>query len=341
MSDLREFLSQTFQQTGGLMPFENFMAMALYDPRFGYYSTAIQDVGGNRGDFATAATLSGGLGRAIGQWIQEEQQHHEWEGAVSVIEVGAGNGALARSILDSFGWWKRRKVRYHIVDVSAPLREKQRTTLRGLPVKWHTGITEALDAVDGKALIFSNELVDAFPAKWLRWSESENRWHEIFVTFSPDKGIGETFRSLPKFFPEESYASLSLPDPADGQRVEIQPLYQRWLANVAEQLVEGSLLTIDYGGSTGEIYDRRPGGTLRGYYRQERVEGPEVYQRFGKQDLTVDVNFDDLIAWGEEFEMETANFETQCEFLQRFGEGNDPMAEGEVGNAFKALLQRQ
>ncbi|MDC3353308.1 hypothetical protein OAV87_04110, partial [Verrucomicrobiales bacterium] len=79
------------------MPFENFMAMALYDPHFGYYSTTIRDVGGDRGDFATSATLSGGLGRAIGKWIQSEQQHHEWDGAISIIEVGAGNGALARS----------------------------------------------------------------------------------------------------------------------------------------------------------------------------------------------------------------------------------------------------
>jgi len=341
MADLRDFLTQTFKLAGGLMPFENFMAMALYDPHFGYYSTTIRDVGGDRGDFATSATLSGGLGRAIGKWIQSEQQHHEWDGAISIIEVGAGNGALARSVLESFGWWKRRKIRYHIVDVSEPLREKQRAALRGLPVKWHTGITEALEAVDGKALVFSNELVDAFPAKWLRWSEIESRWHETFVTFSPEEGLGETFRSLPKLFPVDAYASLSLHSLTDGQRVEIQPLYQRWLANVTEQLAEGSLLTIDYGGDTEEIYDRRPAGTLRAYYRQERIEGSEIYQRFGKQDLTVDVNFDDLVAWGEDFEMETASLETQGEFLHRYGEGKDPMAEGKVGEAFKVLLQRK
>jgi hypothetical protein len=39
--------------------------------------------------------------------------------------------------------------------------------------------------------------------------------------------------------------------------------------------------------------------------------------------------------------METASLETQREFLHRYGEGKDPMAEGEVGKAFKVLLQRK
>lgn len=341
MPDLRVFLQQTFEKSGGLMPFENFMAMALYDPNFGYYATAIEDVGGDRGDFATSATLSKGLGQTIAKWIQEERDHHEWEGAVSVIEVGAGNGALAAEILRSFGWWKRRQIKYHIVEVSEPLRRKQQIALNSFPVTWHKGIAGALEETGGKALVFSNELVDAFPAKWLSWSGVESRWHEVFVSFDPLSGISETFRSLSKFFPEENYSALAWDDPEPGQRVEIQPIYQAWLANLARHLDSGSLLTIDYGGSAKDIYDRRPGGSLRGYYRQERIEGPDIYRRFGKQDLTVDVNFDDLRTWGEEFELETVSLESQETFLERHGHGNDPMAGEGVGEAFRVLHQRK
>jgi len=340
MPDLRAFLQQTFEKTGGIMPFENFMAMALYDPRFGYYSTGIETVGGPRGDFATSATLSGGLGRAIGAWIRESEEEF---GKLPVIEVGAGTGDLAKEVLKSFGWWKRRHVDYHIVDVSEPLRKRQKENLKGLPVTWHTGISEALDAAGGRALIFSNELVDAFPAKWFSWSEIEQCWLEIFVKFDSRKGIEEIFRPLPKGFPDFAYSALQLPnlEQEQEQRVEIQPLYQRWLANLAEHWKEGLLLTIDYGGTPEEIYERRPGGSLRAYYKQERIEGAGIYQRFGKQDLTVDVNFTDLQNWGDEFDFDMVSESSQAEFLNRFGEGDDAMAGSGPGEAFRVLEQRR
>ncbi|MEM7600856.1 MAG: SAM-dependent methyltransferase, partial [Verrucomicrobiota bacterium] len=288
MPDLRNFLQETFRKAGGAVPFDQFMAMALYDPSWGFYTNAIEDIGGSRGDFATAATLTKGLGRSIARWIQEEQEHHQWEAPVTVIEVGAGNGALAQEVLRSFGWWKRRQIRYRVVDVSSPLREKQRAALKSFPVEWHNTVSEALESAEGKALIFSNELVDAFPAKWLRWSEIEQCWFEVFVKFDPESGLSEIFQPLPKEFPDFEYSVLGMQEPGCGQRVEIQPLFQRWLGNLSEHLKEGSILTIDYGGTPESIYHRRPGGSLRGYFKQERVEGGGVYQRFGKQDLTVD-----------------------------------------------------
>ena len=341
MPDIRAFLHQTFEKSGGEIPFENFMAMALYDPRFGYYTTEIDDVGGSRGDFATSATLSSALGRAIAKWIQEEREYYEWEGAFHVIEVGAGNGALAREVLKSFSWWKRRHVHYHIVDVSAPLREKQQAALKGLKVSWHAKMEEALEAAGGKALIFSNELVDAFPAKWMIWSEIEGNWHEVFVTFDRKKGLSEVFRPLPRGFPEDVYSAMNLSERPQGQRVEIQPLFQLWLAHAVQHWEQGSMLTIDYGGEAAEIYQRRPAGTARAYFKQQRLEGGEIYQRIGKQDLTVDVNFTDLMNWGEELDLEKVSYETQGEFLARHGEAGDAMAGAGAGDAFKALVQRR
>ncbi|MDF1823101.1 MAG: SAM-dependent methyltransferase [Verrucomicrobiales bacterium] len=341
MPDLRDFLHETFQKAGGAMPFDQFMAMALYDPVFGYYTSGIEDVGGARGDFATSATLSSGLAKAIAGWIHDEREHHGWEHSVPVIEVGAGNGELALEILKSFGWWKRRQIQYHIVDVSAPLRKKQEAALKSYSVEWHASVSSALEATGGEALIISNELVDAFPAKWLRWSGIEKCWLEIFVTFNRDSGLAEIFKPMPKGFPDYDYSALALKEPDCGQRVEIQPLFQRWLANLSEHLEKGSILTIDYGGRAAELYDRRPGGTLRAYHRQQRIEGGGVYQRFGKQDLTVDVNFGDLISWGEDFDLESVREESQAEFLHRFGEGADEMASSGVGEAFRVLHQRR
>jgi SAM-dependent MidA family methyltransferase len=341
MPDLRSFLHRTFEKSGGEIPFENFMAMALYDPSFGYYSTEIENVGGERGDFATSATLSAALGRSIAKWLKEEREYHDWSGAFHVIEVGSGNGVLAREILKSFNWWKRREIHYHIVDVSAPLRQKQRAVLKGFKVSWHTKMEEALEDAGNKALIFSNELVDAFPAKRMIWSEIEGHWHEVFVAFDRKSGLNEVFRALPKGFPVDLYSAMNLSERPQGQRVEIQPLYQLWLAHAVQQWEQGSMLTIDYGGEAAEIYHRRPCGTARAYFQQQRLEGAEIYQRIGKQDLTVDVNFTDLMNWSEELELEKVGYEKQTEFLQRYGEGSDVMAGAGVGDAFQVLSQRR
>lgn len=339
MPDLREFLDRTFAASGGVLPFDEFMAAALYDPEHGYYTTGIGDVGGRGGDFATSATLSAGLARAIAGWIGEEIARLACRGPVAVIEVGGGNGTLAASVLKALGWWRRRSIRYHLVEVSPVLRELQRKRL-GRSVFWHGTITDALAASRGRALIFSNELVDAFPAKWLRWEGI--RWEEICVAYDPSQGLGEVFRELPDELSPDDFSAMALTEPPLGQRIEILPSFRRWLQDLAPHWREGEMLTIDYGAeSTEAIYDRRPGGTMRAYHRQQRIEGGGIYARFGKQDLTSDVNFADLVRWGEELGWETVGLTTQRQFLRQHGAETDLVAGDGVGEAFRVLVQRR
>ena len=64
-----------------------------------------------------------------------------------------------------------------------------------------------------------------------------------------------------------------------------------------------------------------------------RLLPPDAYQNPGKQDLTFDVYFPDLIEWGEKIGLETESLITQAEFLVT----ND--LEG-AGVAFKVLHQK-
>lgn len=338
MPDLRTFLEDALAARGGAMPFEVFMALALYDPEHGYYSKHIADVGGARGDFATSATLSDALSRAIARWIVEEIAAHRWTGPVHVIEVGGGNGALAAGILRSLGWWRRRSIRYHLVEVSPVLRGLQRKRL-GASVAWHETIADALAAAGGKALIISNELVDAFPAKWLRWDGT--RWDEIHVAYDPAQGMGEVFLPLADVVSPDDFSALALTERSPGQRIEIHPSFRDWLRKLAPLWHEGSMLTIDYGADSADaIYARRPGGTLRAYHRQQRIEGSGIYARFGKQDLTSDVNFADLVRWGAELGWETIRLGSQRDFLTRHDMGAGTMSGEGPGEAFRVLEQR-
>lgn len=337
MPDIRAYLLQTFERAGGAISFEDFMALALYDSEIGYYSTQIGEVGGARGDFATSATLTPALGSAVSKWIDEEIAFFDWKGKIDVIEVGGGNGALAESILKKKGFFGRRGIRYHIVDVSKPLIALQEKRLKRFPIQWHEDLQSALSAVGGKALIFSNELVDAFPAKWLCWN-GEN-WNEVWVTFDIESGLREEFRFIDT--DQSQYSASSLLNPPKGQRIEIQPSYRSWLSKMNLVWKEGAVLTIDYGGTPEEIYHRRPEGAVRAYFRQNRVERAGIYQRIGKQDITLDVNFADLQDWGKALGWKMIDCISQREFLSKHGEKTDEMARSEAGEAFRVLHQRK
>lgn len=76
---------------------------------------------------------------------------------------------------------------------------------------------------------------------------------------------------------------------------------------------------------------------------QQLVEGMEIYQRVGKQDLTADVNFSDLQGWSQAW-VGAGRLEELASFLSnRVVAGNDndrrvmdPMG---VGSAFWVLSQ--
>jgi len=323
---LTRFLQSLAAECGGWIPFERYMAEALYHPEFGYYTAHIPTVG-RRGDFSTAATLSGALGRSIAAWTREQGDR--------VIELGAGDGSLAEAILKermAWKWGRQPRLRhYHIVEISPVLRERQQARLARWKdrVKWHAKIVDALAACEGEAAIFSNELVDAFPVRWLRWEGT--RWEEIGLRFDPSTGLAEEFRPV-------EIAELPGGNFPVGQRVEWAESYRQWLGSWASSWTGGAMLTIDYGAETwAEIYHRRREGTLRGYYRQQRVEGAEIYLRFGKQDLTADVCFQAARIWGEALGWRTARSGNLAGWLQSHGADAAML---EAAGSFRFLEQR-
>jgi len=304
-------IASWLRQKGGRASFTEFMAAALYAPGTGYYTQNVSGVG-KGGDFATSATLHPILGAAVAGWIRSQ-----WDrlGVLPVIEIGAGDGSLAASVLAALPWWKRWGVKYHIVDVSPPLVALQKAKLKDRKITWHDSVKGALAACDGKALLFSNELADAFPCRLLM--KSVRGWDEIYLRMRADGFEEEREELHPEVWSEWSACSeehMWRP----GQRVEVQESYFEWLKGWVPKWAEGAMLTVDYGAEVSRLYWRRPGGTLRAYFAHLRLEGSDIYARMGQQDLTVDVNFTDLRNWGEALGLETLEEAAQREFVERY-----------------------
>jgi len=331
-ADFQPTLRQWLVSEGGAVPFRRFMEAALYDPKFGYYTRQIRSVGA-QGDFSTSATLSPRLGQAIAHWIT----HEAAGGCRHLIEIGPGSGALHQAVRQALGWRGRWHWKSHLVERSPRLEAEQRKIL-GRGVQWHPDPASALQAAGGEAIIFSNELVDAFPVTLLQ--RNGGIWQEVWLELTPEGRAVETVR-----LGILRDLSLSAADFAEGQRIEVHESWGEWFQTWRPHWRRGTMLTIDYGGTADGLYHRRPQGTLRGYHQHRLLDGLALYRDPGHCDLTADVNFTDLIRLGESSGLLTVKLESQSEFLTRHSQSDHPVSRRladphGAGGAFQCLQQR-
>jgi SAM-dependent MidA family methyltransferase len=336
---MSSWLADAVRSEGGRITFERFMELALYHPVHGYYTRQVSAIG-RSGDFSTGTTIGDSLVRSVASWLKAEAKQLSMPVA-HVIELGGGSGRLAAGILKSFPPWQ--PVRYQIVEVSRTLREIQERELRGKRVRWEDSVEAALKTVKGEAILISNEFVDAFPCQ--RFERETNGWKEIALALE-----GDLWREEFSEICEPPASSTFALKCATGQRVETLQSYRKWLTNLDRHLRRGAILTIDYGGSPDQIYRRRPAGTTRAYFRHQRIDGMGIYLRPGQQDLTSDVNFVDLKAWGEQLGLQSVQLTTQADFIRQWANPRSTSQkladqyladESGMGEAVKVLHQRK
>jgi SAM-dependent MidA family methyltransferase len=299
----REVIVEEIRKRGAI-PFRDFMELALYHERYGYYCSAKEKIG-KQGDYFTAANVSRLFGVMLAKQF-EEMRHLLESDEFTLVEMGAGTGALARDVLSSLSC----EVRYVIVERSPSMRRMQRSALKDYSVEIVESLRE-LRKVEG--CIFSNELVDAFPVHVVEVREGE--LHEVYVTLD-ENGFKEVLMpagdELKSYFRE---LGVALPD---GFRTEVNLEALRWLGEVSQVLKRGFLLTIDYGYPSSELYaSYRSAGTLMCYHRHRAIANP--YVNIGEQDITSHVNFSALAHFGEKAKLKVAGFTDLASFLLGLG----------------------
>ena len=336
---MASWLAEIAKNEGGCLRFDRFMELALLHPVHGYYTRRIRGIG-KSGDFSTSTTLSAALGKAVFRWLMAEAKYLGMDPLI-IIEPGIGTGALAKVILSQMQPWSR--VRYFGVDLRPESAILDKSVSKQRRFHLFDSMEAALQEAHGKAVIISNEFVDAFPCR--RLVRLETGWADIYLRFDDDQWRQE-LSPAPISFPCSALASGL----AVGQTIEVHERFRDWLVILSAKLTAGAILTIDYGGQPDEIYRRRPNGTLRGYFQQQRIEGNQIFYRAGFQDLTADVNFADLQAWGDACDFKTVNYLTQREFVAHWYplalKESEPataftLDQGGAGTAFKVLHQRK
>jgi SAM-dependent MidA family methyltransferase len=309
--------------TGSFETIGQFMARALHDPVRGYYARNIRGIGA-RGDFTTAPQLSEAPANAIAAWIartlRESKTRH-------VIEIGPGLGTLTAQVIRKLPFAIRFRTRFHLVESSPALAEHQKA-LFGKKVSHHTSILDALQSCCGAAVIFSNELVDAFPARVFR--KTSGAWREVALNASNQEIL------LPAAqLPPSSIFQIPF---NENQTVEVHDAYRLWLESWLPHWTRGEMLTIDYGDIAEQLYHQRPHGTLRAYLLHQRLHGSAVFENCGLQDITADVNFTDLAAWSHPW-LASSPSNPFADFIRNFAEPSDAQFLDAAAH-FRFLIQK-
>src|ERR1700742_3567098 len=106
---------QALEAAGGWLPFDQFMELALYAPGFGYYSAGSVKLGAS-GDFVTAPEVSDLFSRCVARQCADVLAE---TGGGEILELGAGTGRMAVTILQSLAELGVLPDRYAILEVSA------------------------------------------------------------------------------------------------------------------------------------------------------------------------------------------------------------------------------
>jgi SAM-dependent MidA family methyltransferase len=331
---LQRHLAQAIAAAGGWLPFDRFMALALYAPGLGYYARSDRQFGllpASGSDFVTAPELSSAFGRALAVQVRQCLDAAE---ADTVWEFGAGSGALAEQLLDALG---ERVRRYAIVDVSPALAERQRQRLQrfGARVEWLQQLPDRLHGV-----VVGNEVLDAMPVQLLHWDGA--RWFERGVV---TEGEHFAWADHPTDLRPPVDAAF-----ASGTVTELHAQACAFAATLAERLERGAALFIDYGFPEGEYYHpQRTGGTLM-CHRAHRADADPLVD-VGDKDITAHVDFTAVALAAQDAGAEVLGYTTQARFLLNCGvldlladadareraNAQKLLTEHEMGELFKVL----
>lgn len=315
MSALTDRLHSRIRSEGPITFYE-WMKAALYDPEQGYYCSD-RERWGRQGDYRTSPERSVLFAATFARYFAKLYQDLGSPPALTIVEVGAGAGHFAETVLETL---QKRfpdilcKTHYFIDERSPHSCYSAGLRLARFGSRVEFRPLASLDPLD-RAIVFSNELLDAFPVHRVIMQGGDLRELQVGVDESGSFEWTVGRLSTPRLSDHFGRLGISL---GEGQIAEINLEIETWLELVSRKLSSGYLITVDYGAEAPVLYsEEKREGSLRSFYKHQT--SGDVLLQPGQQDITSTVDWMLVKMAGAINGLGVVVFERQDRFLRDAG----------------------
>ena len=301
----------------GPITFHDWMLAALYDPLFGYYTRADLPRWGREGDYRTSPERSELFAATFARHFSHLYEKLARPGKFTILDCGAGDGSFALGVLSYLRDHQPtvfEVTRYLIDELSEDSRNRIRKRISDFVDRVELISLSDLTTLD-HAVVFSNELLDAFPVHRLQVADGKLR--EFYVSLDADGEFAWLLDELSKPWLEQ-FVQASSVQLVESQIIEVSPGIENWFETLATKLSRGFVVTVDYGREASELYDfnERPAGTLRAY-SGHRFES--VLTCPGEFDITSSVDWSYVKRCGLANDLIATDFDRLDQFMVKAG----------------------
>lgn len=297
----------------GPISFYEWMKSALYDEHEGYYCRADRIPQGRAGDYRTAPEISPLFAATFARYFSKLHTDLKRPPSWTLLEMGGGGGECAHGVLSYLRTHMPEvfaRTSYVIDEIGASPRSRAAHRLAEFADRVSFQLLEEISEPLDAGIVFSNELIDAFPVHRVIMRAGDLR--ELYV------GLSEAGFTWVESNPEPDvadYCERAEMNLAEGQVAEVNLKAGEVISRAAALLDRGYVITVDYGAEREGLWGapHRRLGTLRAFHRHQFVDDPLAMP--GQQDLTSTIDWTQLREAGDRSGLQTIRFQRLDEFL--------------------------
>ena len=287
------------------LPVDKFIENVLYNKKVGYYSSKIPF--GKTGDFLTAPVISNLFSEIIGIWFISTWNSLGRPKKFNVIELGPGDGSLAKILLGTFQQFPEfyKATNIFLYEKSNFLKNLQKKKINNSKVKW---IRNFNNIKKGPVFFFGNEFFDAIPIK--QFSRKNNLLMEKYYSLNKKNQINEIYK---KASLEDTSQIKKFKVLKNLKFIEFPKIGFDELDNIIKKIskLKGGLMLIDYG-----YLIQKNKNTLQSVIKHKRNN---LLENLGKADITSLVNFNLLNEYFIKNNLKVKKVVSQKFFLEKMG----------------------
>ena len=280
----------------GYIHLDEFIEISLNKLELSYYKSGSPL--GKNGDFITAPEISQLYGEIIGLFIANYIKENHLK-KFDLIELGPGKGTLMNDVVRVLSTIFENEIHYdiHFVEINKNFQNN-------LKEKFSDCIIHlSVDTLPNKNSIYvANEFFDAFPI--VQAHKIDNKLYETIITKDSGKLIfdkKEIRKEYKALFDLDKFSSNQVIEKSPAAILLFEALVNRILKN------KGMMIIMDYG-----YISEQNISSLQSIKNNKKTN---FFDSIGKQDLTSNVNFNELLKILDKKKIKNKLIQTQRKFL--------------------------